>query len=121
MKTVFLEGRRVEDVHGLLIDLRRARFAVVNVGTDSGGTHVFLEDGEDKDPSAIAESWAGKPAPEPTRDLAERRAKDLEEIADAERRAAEISDAPRPEADAAVAPGGQGWRSRLARFFRKVR
>jgi len=54
---------KVEDVMGLLIDLKKGGFSVLNVGSDLGNTYVYLDPSEEKDPTSVVESWVGKPAP----------------------------------------------------------
>jgi hypothetical protein len=71
---------RVEDLVGLQIDLRRAGFAVRGVGADPRSTHVYLDLSEEKDPVSIVERWIGRPAPEPTKKLVERRKRELETL-----------------------------------------
>jgi hypothetical protein len=58
--------RKVEDLTGLLIDLKRASFGVRNVGADHHGTFVYLDLQEDKDPVPIVESWVGRKPPSMT-------------------------------------------------------
>lgn len=53
----------VEDVMGLLIDLKKGGFAALNVGSDPGNTYVYLDPSEEKDPTSLVESWAGKSTP----------------------------------------------------------
>lgn len=108
---------KVEDLHGLLVDLKRSSFAVLNVGSDHNGTYVYLEEFEDKDPIPTVESWVGRPAPPPlTKESFESRlrtAKELEAIA-----AAKAATQP---ADALPAPSGADRRpSMLSRIFRKI-
>lgn len=55
---------KVEDLTGLLIDLKRNAFAVRNVGSDPKCTFVYLELEEDKDPFPIVKSWEGRKAPD---------------------------------------------------------
>jgi hypothetical protein len=80
MKTTLLEGRRVNDLYGLQADLRREGFSVVNVATDQRGTYVYLDDGEEKDPAPVVERWIGRPAPEVTKELLERRMEESKAI-----------------------------------------
>lgn len=68
-----LVGKNVDDVAGLYYDLIKNGFKVENVGSDKSGTHVFLHDEEEKDPTSIVESWVGKEAPVLTRSLVEQR------------------------------------------------
>lgn len=63
MRDPVVVERKVDDLPGLLYALRDASFAVHNVGADAQRTYVWLEDGEDKDPAAVVESWVGKKAP----------------------------------------------------------
>jgi hypothetical protein len=53
----------VADLGGLLADLRKNGFAVSNVGSDAKSTYIYLEEGEEKDPSPIVETWKGRVAP----------------------------------------------------------
>lgn len=63
MKDPVAVPTRVYDLSGLLIDLRNSSFLVHNVASDERGTYVWLEDGEEKDPAPIVQSWAGKIPP----------------------------------------------------------
>lgn len=54
---------KVDDVMGLLIDLKKSGFAALNVGSDPVNTYVYLDPSEEKDPTSIVESWAGRPTP----------------------------------------------------------
>lgn len=83
-KTV-LVNHKVQDLWGLLMDLRRADFKVRNVGSDVRGTYVHLEPDEEKDPSPIVEAWVGKAAPKPSAILKEVRTKELEKVKEQEK------------------------------------
>ncbi len=72
MKTIVL-AKKVEDVSGLYFDLIKNKFEVENIGADQTGTHVFLSDSEEKDPTPIVDAWVGKASPAPTRSLVEQR------------------------------------------------
>lgn len=72
MKTIVL-NKKVEDVSGLYFDLIKNKFEVENIGSDQTGTHVFLSDSEEKDPTPIVDAWVGKAPPTPTRSLVEQR------------------------------------------------
>jgi len=94
---------RVEDVTGLLIDLKKSGFDVKNVGSDPANTYVYLDQSEEKDPISKIEFWVGK-TPPPSMDKAawEKRAKEL----------AEITVIPHPE--------NVKKSSLLSRIFRKI-
>lgn len=77
-KIVTIPGQ-VHDVNGLYIDLKKALFAVRNVGGDERLTYVYLEPSEEKDPTEIAMQWVGKPLPERTRTFLRRRNAEFEE------------------------------------------
>lgn len=85
MKTILVSQKKVDDVAGLYYDLVEREFDLENVGVDKSGTHVFLNDLEEKDPTPVVEAWVGKPVATLTRSLFERR-KELEAVAQ-ERRA----------------------------------
>jgi hypothetical protein len=71
----------VQDVAGLLLDLKKSGFNVKNIGADPGNTYVYLDPSEDKDPIPTVESWVGKiPPPVSDRSAWEKRAKELAEI-----------------------------------------
>lgn len=55
----------VLDLTGLLIDLRKQGFLVANVSLHRGATTVYLHEEEEKDPTAIVQSWVGRPLPDP--------------------------------------------------------
>ena len=59
LRTVTIQDK-VEDVAGLFRDLRAALFAVVNVGMDERGTHLYFEPTERKDPRPIVQAWVGR-------------------------------------------------------------
>lgn len=82
-KTVLVE-RKVADLWGLYMDLRRADFKVRNVAADPRGTYIYLETDEEKDPSPIVEAWVGKEAPKPSPVLKEIRAKELKKVKEEE-------------------------------------
>lgn len=56
----------VEDLYGLVEDLKKRSFGVLNVATDQRGTYVYLNDSEEKDPLPVVMEWVGKPAPKMT-------------------------------------------------------
>jgi hypothetical protein len=56
---------RVDDLAGLLADLKAKSFSVLNVAADARGTYVYLDEAEEKDPVPIVLEWVGKPAPPP--------------------------------------------------------
>lgn len=103
MEKLVSVAAKVEDLWGLYVDLRKASFAVRNVAADEKGTHVYLDEGEEKDPLPIVESWAGKPAPPATREAADKRRKEFEEL-----------NAERPDAGRRKGP------SLVARLFRRI-
>lgn len=78
-KAILVE-HKVEDLWGLLMDLRRASFKVKNVGSDPRGTYVYLELDEEKDPAPIVEAWVGKPSPQPSLLLRDLRVKELKKV-----------------------------------------
>lgn len=82
-KTI-LVNQKVDDLWGLLMDLRRAAFKVRNVGADPRGTYVHLEPEEDKDPTPIVEAWVGKVAPKSTPLVKEIRLKELNKVKEEE-------------------------------------
>jgi hypothetical protein len=55
----------VDDLAGLLADLKAKSFAVLNVASDARGTYVYLDDAEEKDPVPVILEWVGRPAPKP--------------------------------------------------------
>jgi len=61
MKTISTDAI-IEDLYGLVEDLRKRSFGVLNVATDQRGTYVYLDDSEEKDPLPIVLEWVGKPA-----------------------------------------------------------
>lgn len=72
---------RVLDLYGLLLELKRSSFSVINVGADRQGTYAYLEETEEKDPIPVMESWIGKPAPEPTLQAHQARVQEAAEAA----------------------------------------
>lgn len=82
-KTV-LVNQKVDDLWGLLMDLRRAAFKVRNVGADPRGTYVHLELDEEKDPAPIVEAWVGKQAPKSSPLVKEIRLKELNKVKEEE-------------------------------------
>lgn len=66
MEKVMMVPVKVEDVTGLMLELKRNGFSVRNVGSDPNCTHVYLELEEEKDPTPFVESWVGKKAPQAT-------------------------------------------------------
>jgi hypothetical protein len=91
MKSPVMVPAKVDDLVGLLIDLKNSSFLVQNVGADQNGTRVWLEEGEEKDPSPIVESWAGKKPPpfSDTQAWTERR----DALQKAEKKTAEVREA----------------------------
>ena len=63
MEKVITVPVKVDDVMGLMVDLKKAGFCVVNIGSDPGHTFIYLDLSEEKDPVPIAESWVGKEPP----------------------------------------------------------
>jgi len=82
-KTVLVESK-VDDLWGLLMDLRRADFKVRNVGADSRGTYVHLEVDEEKDPAPIVEAWVGKEPAKSSALVREIRLKELKKVQEQE-------------------------------------
>lgn len=78
-KTIHVD-RKVDDLWGLYVDLRKAAFKVRNVGADNRGTYIYLELDEDKDPAPIVEAWVGKASPSPSPLLKNIRVKELEKV-----------------------------------------
>lgn len=54
-------SQKIEDLSGLLRDLKAAFFNVVNVGSDERGTYLYMDANERKDPRPIVENWIGRP------------------------------------------------------------
>lgn len=77
---------KVDDLYGLYVDLKKAEFKVKNVGADSRGTYVYLDDAEEKDPASLIESWVGQPEPQPSLSLKKKRIKEFEELAENDRK-----------------------------------
>lgn len=77
---------KVDDLYGLYVDLKKAEFKVKNVGADSRGTYVYLDDAEEKDPASLIESWVGQPEPQPSLSLRKKRIKEFEELAENDRK-----------------------------------
>ena len=73
MERIVRLPQKVEDLTGLLTELRRQEFAVFNVGADANGTYVYLDEFEEKDPSSVIEVWSRKPVPKVTPRLVEKR------------------------------------------------
>lgn len=81
MEKIVTAPVRVEDVTGLLLDLKKSGFNVKNIGADPGHTYVYLDPFEEKDPIPTVESWVGKTPPAMSdRSAWEKRAKELAEI-----------------------------------------
>lgn len=57
--------RKVEDLPGLLKDLKTSLFNVANVGADERGTYLYMDVTERKDPRPIVERWVGRPLQTP--------------------------------------------------------
>jgi hypothetical protein len=106
-KIVKIDGR-VDDLCGLMIDLKRAGFEVRNVGADPSTTYVYVEPWEEKDPTEIASPWIGRPTPPMSdRELWERRAADLKALNEGN---------PKPTEEARASRGP----SLLGKIFRKI-
>jgi len=56
----------VDDLYGLVEDLKKRSFKILNVATDQRGTYIYLDDAEEKDPLPVVVEWVGKPAPKMT-------------------------------------------------------
>lgn len=81
MEKVITAPVRVDDVMGLMIDLKKAGFGVVNIGSDPGHTFIYLDISEEKDPIPIAESWVGKEPPSTDdREAWQKRAQELDTL-----------------------------------------
>jgi hypothetical protein len=65
MKTI-TTAAVVEDLYGVLEDLKKHDFDVLNIAMDLRGTYIYLNDGETKDPIPVVMEWVGKPAPKLT-------------------------------------------------------
>lgn len=65
MKTI-TTAAVVEDLYGVLEDLKKHDFDVLNIAMDLKGTYIYLNDGETKDPIPVVMEWVGKPAPKLT-------------------------------------------------------
>lgn len=100
IEKTLIVNQKVDDLWGLLMDLRRAAFKVRNVGADSRGTYVHLEPEEDKDPTPIVEAWVGKQAPKSTALVKEIRLKELTKVKEEEaiRQQAELEEERKAEA-----------------------
>jgi hypothetical protein len=80
MEKIITVLAKVDDIYGVYLALKRASFAVRNVGVDEAGTHVYLEEFEEKDPEPLVLEWAGRPAPKITPALIKARRRELEEM-----------------------------------------
>lgn len=99
MEKIVTLPQRVEDLSGLLIDLKKASFAVKNVGADPYSTYVYLDPEEGKDPLPIAASWVGRQPPAMSDKVAfDQRFKDLKEAIEFQ------PPEPEPEPEPAPAP-----------------
>lgn len=65
MKTI-TTAAVIEDLYGVLEDLKKRDFDVLNIATDPRGTYIYLNDEETKDPVPVVMEWVGKPAPKLT-------------------------------------------------------
>ena len=107
MSKIVKVAQGVQDMGGLYYDLMRSGFAVKNVGGTYGETHVFLEETEEKDPSALVEEWSKKEPPsmkelirrrdelvaeDARRQKEEEKARKKQEALEAEARAAETQE-----------------------------
>lgn len=109
MEKIIAVSGKVDDLYGLIIDLKKAGFAVRNVGVENFLTRVYLEPGEEKDPTVIVESWIGKATPANTEtETWQRRARELKELTDKEQKSSS------PEVPV------QKKISFLGRIFRKI-
>lgn len=59
MRTVTI-AEKIEDLPGLYRDLKGSLFAIVNVGADDRGTHLYFEASERKDPRPVVQAWVGR-------------------------------------------------------------
>lgn len=80
MERIVVYDQKIDDLYGLLVDLKRKEFAVRNVGSDMRGTYLYLEDYEEKDPFPIMEQWVGKVAPRADVSLYQSRKTDAVEV-----------------------------------------
>jgi len=55
----------VGDLRGLVEDLVKRSFKILNVAVDRRGTYVYLEDHEEKDPGPVVLGWTGRPDQKP--------------------------------------------------------
>jgi hypothetical protein len=126
MEKVIEIPSQVRDLAGLYFDLRKAEFAVRNVGAGPEKTYVYLDDAEEKDPSALVLEWSGKEMPSP-KEMVARAARWKVELAaeearkEAARKAAELA----AESDAAASgdgatPDEPESPSRWGRFWKKL-
>jgi hypothetical protein len=81
MEKVISSPEQVHDLYGLFADLKKQSFAVINVGADMRGTYVYLDEDEEKDPLPVVETWVGKPAPDPSKELHAQRTGEMKELA----------------------------------------
>lgn len=61
-KIAIVSDGAVQDLAGLLEDLKERGFAVINVSADKAGTQVHMESSEEKDPTPVVLEWIGRPA-----------------------------------------------------------
>jgi|SRR6185295_3832376 hypothetical protein len=79
-RVISVPNVKVKDLGGLYIDLRKREFAVKNVGMDGRGTYIYLDEGEEKDPTGVVQEWVDKPVPPATRKEVRRRKEELDKI-----------------------------------------
>ena len=82
MKTIELEGVRVDDVGSLWYDLLKKGFDVESVGSSEKATILYMADDEEKNPQPVVESWIGKPLPVMSRAAVEKRRKEIVALLD---------------------------------------
>jgi len=110
MQKTVIVPKSVDDLTGLLIELRRSSFSALNVGADRNFTYVHLEPHEEKDPTPIVESWVGRTPPSARDKKAfQQRLMDMKEI---------VSPPPPPSvAPPPEEPSGDGF---VRRLFRRL-
>lgn len=64
MEQIVSIPEKVIDLGGLYQELCKNGFACRNVAMDHRGTYIYLEENEEKDPTLIAETFVGRPAPD---------------------------------------------------------
>lgn len=101
MKTLSFQGKEVKDLSGLYYDLLKERYAVENVGRGRDCTLVYLDEHEEKNPEALVDEWARRPAFVATRSSIEERRKRAIPLVEAARKEREAAAAARAAQEAA--------------------